>query len=137
MKKIKVVLGIGILALTLLSFVGKGECQKSKERKAAETALSELQQPFIHQLIAQNEIDLLSVKSIVVVNNDEEIDLGFDTKAYLPIGFNAYAGMELDPNEIDFIELEEEIELGFDTAEYLPANFDPYLGMNYEQFNTL
>ena len=106
MKKISTFSGIGILALTLLSFVGKGECEKPKEE--------------------------LSVDNIVFIETEEEIDLGFDTAEYLPIGFNAYAGMELNFDEIDFIEAEEEIDLGFDTAEYLPVGFNAYTGMELD-----
>jgi len=105
MKKISVLSGIGILALTLSSFTGKDECEKSEE---------------------------LSTDNIVFIETEEEIDLGFDTAKYLPIGFNAYAGMELDLNEIDFVETEEEIDLGFDTAEYLPEGFDPYMGTKFD-----
>jgi len=132
MKKITVVSGIGILALSLSSFVGNGECEKSKEGHKAETVLTELQEPFINTLLAQNETGTLSIDDIVFIETDEEIDLGFDTAEYLPIGFDAYAGMELDLNEISFIETEEEIDLGFDTAEYLPVGFDAYAGMELD-----
>ncbi len=129
MKKFKVVSGIGILALALLSFAGKGECEKSKETSKAETSLTELQQPFINELRGQCESGLLSIDDIVVMETVEEIDLGFDTAEYLPAGFDAYAGMEPDLDQINFIETEKEIDLGFDTAEYLPAGFDAYAGM--------
>ena len=132
MKKISLVSGIGILALTLLSFVGNGECEKSKESHVAETVLTELQEPFINALLAQNENGILSMEDIVFIETDEEIDLGFDTAEYLPIGFDAYAGMELDLDEISFVENEEEIDLGFDTAEYLPIGFNAYVGMELD-----
>ena len=106
MKKISVVSGIGILTLTLLSFVGKGDCEKSKEE--------------------------LLVDNIVFIEVEEDIDLGFDTAYYLPIGFDAYAGMELNFDEIEFIEVEDEIDLGFDTAYYLPIGFDAYVGMELD-----
>ncbi len=129
MKKIGVLSGIGILALALLSFVGKNECQKSEEWNEAATTLAESQQHFINELLAQNENDQWSVDEIVFIEANEEIDLGFDTAEYLPVGFDAYAGMELDLNEINFIEIEEEIDLDFDTVEYLPVGFDAYAGM--------
>jgi hypothetical protein len=132
MKKISLVSGIGILALSLLSFVGNGECEKPKEGHKAGTVLTELQQPFINELLAQNENGILSIEDIVFIETDEEIDLGFDTAEYLPKGFDAYAGMELDLYEISFIEIEEEIDLGFDTAEYLPLGFDAYAGMELD-----
>ena len=88
-----------------------------------------MQQPFINELQAQNKIEPLSIEAIVFVETEEEIDLGFDTADYLPMGFNAYSGLELDLDEIDFVEIEEEIELGFDTAKYLSLGFDAYAGM--------
>ena len=116
MKKISLLSGIGILTLTLLSFVGNGECEKSKESHVCPT----------------NENGILSMEDIVFIETDEEIDLGFDTAEYLPIGFDAYAGMELDLDEISFVENEEEIDLGFDTAEYLPIGFNTYVGMELD-----
>jgi hypothetical protein len=50
--------------------------------------------------------------------------LGFDTKQYLPEGFNAFAEVEVNLDEIIYIEDEEEIELGFDTRTYLPPGFN-------------
>lgn len=129
MRKVSVLSGIGLLALALLSFKGNDECQKIKEKQDTETILTELQQPFISELQAQNKIEPLSVEAIVFVETEEEINLGFDTAGYLPIGFNAYAGLELDLDEIDLVEIEEEIELGFDTAKYLPLGFDAYAEM--------
>lgn len=131
MKKISLVSGIGILALALISFVGSGECKKSKEAHKVGKVLTELQEPFISSLLAQNESEILFIEDFVLIETDEEINLGFDTAEYLPIGFYAYARMELDLDEINFIEIDEEIELGFDTAEYLPMGFNSYIGMEY------
>jgi hypothetical protein len=56
---------------------------------------------------------------------NEDIDLGFDTKQYLPEDFNPYAVGELNLDEIIYIEEEEEaIELGFDPSMYLPQDFN-------------
>tara|TARA_R110002012_G_scaffold263456_1_gene446316 strand:- start:157081 stop:157734 length:654 start_codon:yes stop_codon:yes gene_type:complete len=132
MKKLSVLSGVGILAFILSSFVGKGECLKSKELHEGSTALTELQQPFIHELLTQNENNLCLVKDILFIEIEEEIDLGFDTADYLPVGFDAYAGMELDLKGIDFIEIEEDIDWGFDTADYLPVGFDAYAGMELD-----
>ncbi len=129
MRKVSVLSGISLLALALLSFSGNDECKKLKEKQDTETILTELQQPFINELQAQNKIEPLSLEAIVFVETEEEIDLGFDTADFLPMGFNAYAGLELGLDEIDFLEIEEEIELGFDTAKYLPLGFDAYAGM--------
>ncbi|MGB5819872.1 MAG: hypothetical protein WBG90_10355 [Saonia sp.] len=72
-----------------------------------------------------NYIADFDINCIEYIEDEPEIDLGFNVNEYLPIGFNAYAdpiGME----GITFIKTEEPIELGFDTADYLPVCFDPY-----------
>lgn len=53
----------------------------------------------------------------------EEIDLGFDTKSYLPVDFDPYAAAS-NIHSIDFIEIEEELII--DTKKYLPENFNAY-----------
>ena len=59
------------------------------------------------------------------------MDLGFDTAAYLPAGFDPYAGMTDEVAAIGLIRIEEEeVDLGFDTRPYLPEGFDPYEGMD-------
>ena len=60
---------------------------------------------------------------------EEEVYIDFDTKKYLPEGFNPLEGKnDIDWSTIELVELEEEVELGFDTKKYLPKNFDPYKG---------
>ncbi|MFP2997100.1 hypothetical protein ABN763_14380 [Spongiivirga sp. MCCC 1A20706] len=67
-----------------------------------------------------------AVEPVIYIEQEEEIELGFDTAEYLPVGFDPYAESgQLTEDEVDAL-FEEEIELGFDTAEYLPADFDPY-----------
>ncbi len=66
-----------------------------------------------------------NLKEIVFLELEEEVDFGFNTKSYLPEGFEATAA-EVPVSSINFIE-EEDIELGFDTKDYLPENFDPYV----------
>jgi hypothetical protein len=134
MKKVIVLSGIGVMALVLLSFAGKNVCENSKRHHKAKTAMIELQQPFLHSINTVEEIKITSYDEIVFIETEEKIDLGFDTKTYLPKGFNAYKGMDLELNQIDFVEVEEEIDLGFDTAEYLPADFNAYKGMDDDKF---
>ncbi len=81
---------------------------------------------------SQAELDL---NEIVFIEEEEILDLGFDTRDYLPEGFDANEAY-VDLNGITFIE-DEELELNFDTALYLPEDFDPYAapegieGINY------
>lgn len=68
--------------------------------------------------------------SIELVELEEEVEIGFNTKDYLPEGFNPLKGLhDLDWSKIELLELEEEVVLGFDTKTYLPKNFDPFEGM--------
>ena len=46
---------------------------------------------------------------IEYVEDEEEIILDFDPYLYLPFGFNAYEGMRLDINDIDYIDIDEEV----------------------------
>lgn len=79
------------------------------------------------------EIDWSDIELLEI---EEEADLGFDTKAYLPAGFNPYKGMRnLDWSKIELVELEEEVELGFDTKDYLPAGFNPLQGKHDLDWN--
>nr|WP_299071671.1 hypothetical protein [uncultured Allomuricauda sp.] len=71
---------------------------------------------------SSSELDL---SEIVFIEEDAEIDLGFNTADYLPEDFNPYkAYFNLD--SITYIEEEEELALDFDTNAYLPKGFDPY-----------
>lgn len=132
MKKVSVLLGTGVLALLLLSFAGKEGCEKSKENQEVLNALMELQQPFADKLKLSLNTEPFSLDEITFIEIEEEIDLVFDTADYLPIGFNAYQGMDLEIDLIEFVEFEEEIELGFDTANYLPKGFDAFAGMELD-----
>ena len=70
------------------------------------------------------------ISEIVVIELEEEVELGFDTSMFLPVDFNALKGKnDLDWNSIELIEIEEDIEINFDTKAYLPLGFDPYKGM--------
>ena len=70
-----------------------------------------------------------AVEDIHVIEIEEDVDLGFDTRAYLPVGFNPLKGKDdLDWSKIELIELEEEVDLGFDTSAYLPKGFNALEG---------
>ena len=49
------------------------------------------------------------LNTIEYVEECEEVDLGFDPYFYLPTNFNAYDGMDLELEDIEYIELEEEL----------------------------
>ena len=82
--------------------------------------------------------DILDVNDIEVVEVEEEVDLGFDPKEYLPEGFNALEGKDdLDWNTIELIEVEEEVDLGFDTEQYLPEGFNALEGKDDLDWSTI
>ena len=67
----------------------------------------------------------LDLNEIEFIEEEAEVDLGFETTDYLPEGFNPYENF-FDLNSIIYIEDEIETDLGFDTLEYLPENFNAY-----------
>ncbi len=87
---------------------------------------------------SQTKIEAVSIASLDLYEIDEELPLDFNTKNYLPKGFNAKDGMnDIDWNEVQLYELEEELDLGFNTENYLPRNFNPYRGMNCDEMITV
>ncbi len=109
------------------------------EVKVIEVHTREAATPIIApRLISRNLPDStaeLDLNEIVFIEEEEVVDLGFDTRDYLPEGFDANEAY-VDLKNIAFIE-EDKIELGFDTAMYLPEGFDAYAapegiaGINY------
>ena len=67
----------------------------------------------------------LNLNEIEFLEEDVEVDLGFDTADYLPSDFNPYETY-FDLNSIIYIEEETELQLDFDSNTYLPVGFDPY-----------
>ncbi|UJH66462.1 hypothetical protein [Allomuricauda sp. SCSIO 65647] len=67
----------------------------------------------------------LSLDEIAYIEEESEVNLGFDTADYLPEGFDPHKTY-FDLNSIIYIEDDNTAELGFDTAAYLPEGFDPY-----------
>ena len=71
----------------------------------------------------------LDISTIEIIEIEEDVELNFDTKQYLPRGFNALKGKDdLDWNTIEIVEIEEDVELDFDTKQYLPRGFNPLKG---------
>ena len=81
--------------------------------------------------IEDSSFESIDINSIELVELEEEVELGFNPKDYLPEGFNPLKGKyDLDWSTIELVELEEEVEFDFDTNDYLPNNFNPYKGMH-------
>ena len=66
----------------------------------------------------------LDLEAIPYEELEEEIDLGFDTREYLPEGFDPEA-IYVDLKEILYLE-EKTVVLQFDTKAYLPESFDAF-----------
>ena len=67
----------------------------------------------------------LNLNEIEFLEEDSNIDLGFDTSDYLPEGFDPHETY-FDLNSLIYIENETELHLDFDSSNYLPEGFDPY-----------
>lgn len=68
------------------------------------------------------DVEVFDVNSIEYIEEDEQIELGFDSADYLPEGFDPYE-VYFDLNAVQFEE--EEIEIS-DLTTYLPEGFDSY-----------
>jgi len=72
----------------------------------------------------------VNIDDLYVYEIEEEVSINFDTKQYLPEGFNPLKGLgDLDWTSIELIELEEEVTIDFDTQKYLPENFNALEGL--------
>ncbi|MEM6892895.1 MAG: hypothetical protein AAF554_04335 [Bacteroidota bacterium] len=72
-----------------------------------------------------NDEEIFDLETVEYVEENSEWELGFDTSAYLPEGFDPYTSV-VSINTINFIDLCEDVEEDFGTAEHLPQGFDPY-----------
>ena len=64
--------------------------------------------------------------TVNVSDTEDEYPFDFNTKDYLPLGFDPYEGMIIDESNLL---IEEPVVFDFDTNAYLPEGFDPYEGM--------
>jgi hypothetical protein len=123
MGKATVLLGTGIMTL-ILAFIGTNHYNNDKEVKSNSYVGTYGNYENDPNLIL--DADFCLFEDVTYIEDEDEIILDFDTADYLPIGFNAYEGMDFDLNEIEYVEIEPEIELGFETKDYLPIGFNPY-----------
>jgi len=80
----------------------------------------------------------LDWNTIEVFEIEEDVNLEFNSKDYLPEGFNPLKGFhDLNWSTIELFEIEEEADLGFDTKDYLPENFNPLKGLHDLDLNTI
>lgn len=123
-----------VLGMSLYGTVGiarqDNNCCEHKNHEHPTTGIREIYPDFEAKLRAQSQSPMLDVSSLEIFHVEEEIDLDFDPAAYLPEGFDPYAGRIAAWVDLGLTEIEEELDpdLGFDPAPYLPAGFDPYAG---------
>jgi len=73
------------------------------------------------------EVEDFDLDSIEYIEDEEVIELGFDTADYLPEGFDPYA-FYFDVNSVEFIE-ESDLK-GIQVKNHLPKDFDAYSNPN-------
>lgn len=94
MKRTSILLGIGVLAVVLLSFRARHKCDEHKHKRDNIALNAHFKHLFEEGLQLEEIAANLAVEDIHVVEMEEEIELGFDVADYLPEGFDAYQGME-------------------------------------------
>ncbi len=90
---------------------------------------------FVNDTENVSETSAFDINKIEYIE-EEDLELGFDTKDYLPENFDPYTAY-FDLSAIEYVKLQEDTGLGFDTARYLPNGFDPYtetVGVNTINF---
>ena len=98
---------------------------------------NELEQ-IVFASIEDSTFENFDINSIEVIELEEDVELGFNPKDYLPNGFNALKGKhDLDWNTIELIELEEDVEYNFNPKDYLPENFNALKGKHDLDWNTI
>ena len=66
-------------------------------------------------------VEEVKIDDINVVEVEEEVEIDFDTKNYLPKRFNPHKGMhDIDWSTVELVELDEDVDLGLNTQNSLP-----------------
>ena len=106
----------------------------NKKKLTLSIALSGL---LVHGAFANNinkGVEDFDLDSIEYIEEEEVIELGFDTADYLPEGFDPYE-FYFDLNWVEYIDMDNLEEIVVEN--HLPENFDPYAdpkgieGINY------
>tara|TARA_R110000765_G_scaffold56876_3_gene112003 strand:+ start:1203 stop:1583 length:381 start_codon:yes stop_codon:yes gene_type:complete len=124
MKNIKKVAVLVIIAVGFLSF--KGIQHHVKVEQEVNALFADTITAFEQKMNANSALAIVNPNDITVIEEEETVELGFDTFEYLPIEFDAYAGMNLTDKDFEIFENEEIVDFDFDTAAYLPADFNAY-----------
>lgn len=68
----------------------------------------------------------LDIDTVEFIEEDQDIELGFDTGQYLPGNFDPYSEI-ISLKSINYMEESDEMDLDFETTGYLPKGFDAYV----------
>lgn len=107
------------------------DCTKKEPEKCLESNSSStmVEHQLFNSVFGNPDETTLCIDDIVVFELEEELEYDFNTKDYLPVGFNPLKGKyDLDWRKIELVELEEELEYDFDTKNYLPVCFNSIKG---------
>ena len=124
MKNIKKVAVLVVVAIGFLSF--KGIQHHAKVEQEVNALFADTIAAFEQKMNSSTAFTVINPNEIMVIEEEETVELGFDTFEYLPIEFDAYSGMNLTDKDFEIFENEETVDLGFDTAAYLPVDFNAY-----------
>ena len=98
---------------------------------------NELEQ-IVFASIEDSTFENFDINSIEVIEIEDEVELNFNPKDYLPEGFNALKGKhDLDWSTIELVGLEEEVEFEFNPKDYLPENFNAIKGKHDLDWSTI
>ncbi len=88
--------------------------------------------------VEDSSFENFDINSIEVIELEEDVELDFNPKDYLPENFNALKGKyDLDWNTIELVELDEEVEFNFNPEDYLPKGFNALKGKHDLDWNTI
>ncbi|WP_242082318.1 hypothetical protein [Aestuariivivens sediminis] len=80
----------------------------------------------------------VKIEDVFVYELEEDVNIDFDTKQFLPKDFNPLKGLgNLDWNTIALYEIEEDVKIDFDTKQYLPKDFNPLKSLHDLDWTTI
>lgn len=110
--KTKIFASIFALFMTAISGSAQNGCETFENFLAMETERLELEDELFGFQNDNNEI--ISINYLDLYEVEEEIELDFDTRKFIPSNFDPYKGMnKLNWDSIPLYEVEEEIELDY------------------------
>ena len=91
---------------------------------AANTPSNEVSYEWASRMESETPVEL-NLDDIIYIEEDSEVELGFNTADYLPENFDP-CKQYVDLDAIEYIEEDNVLDLGFDTEAFLPDSFNAY-----------